>query len=143
MPVKNGWQAEQISTWMVGTVDRVSMVLPQAQTMAAFWYCGWMPSFMRRRTITPGAGRRNAKRPPTVDRRGGAIAPAAPAADNGTVRGLWELMESPVSDVPSLRRRTNMLVAFAQLADELEGARAHGNGAGGNGATATRRLLEA
>src|SRR5438876_3925158 len=36
LPVKNGWHAEQISTWMVGTVERVSMTLPQAQMMDAF-----------------------------------------------------------------------------------------------------------
>jgi hypothetical protein len=38
--VKNGWHAEQISTWMVGTVERVSMTLPQAQMMLAFSYRG-------------------------------------------------------------------------------------------------------
>jgi hypothetical protein len=40
LPVKKGWQAEQISTWIVGIVERVSMVLPQAQTMVAFSYRG-------------------------------------------------------------------------------------------------------
>src|SRR5437867_4460131 len=40
LPVKNGWHAEQISTWMVGTVERVSMTLPQAQMMDAFSYRG-------------------------------------------------------------------------------------------------------
>src|SRR5688500_1228704 len=45
-PVKNGWQLEQISTWISGTVERVSMMLPQAQTMRAAWYWGWIPAFM-------------------------------------------------------------------------------------------------
>ena len=40
LPVKNGWHAEQISTWMVGTVERVSMTLPQAQMIDAFSYRG-------------------------------------------------------------------------------------------------------
>src|SRR5262249_17446394 len=32
-PVKNGWHAEQMSTWMLSFVERVAMTLPQAQTM--------------------------------------------------------------------------------------------------------------
>lgn len=33
LPVKNGWQTEQISTWMSPLwVERVSKLLPQAQT---------------------------------------------------------------------------------------------------------------
>ncbi|MHB8683045.1 MAG: ABC1 kinase family protein, partial [Dehalococcoidia bacterium] len=45
----------------------------------------------------------------------------------------------------TLRAKTNMLVAFAQLADELEAAKDAGAPAGvdGNGPAATRRLLEA
>jgi hypothetical protein len=31
LPVKNGWQDEQISTLMTGLTDRVSNVFPQAQ----------------------------------------------------------------------------------------------------------------
>ena len=31
LPVKNGWHAEQISTWIAGMVERVSTTLPQAQ----------------------------------------------------------------------------------------------------------------
>ena len=33
LPVKKGWQLEQISTWNEPRVLRVSMTLPQAQTM--------------------------------------------------------------------------------------------------------------
>src|SRR5205823_65255 len=33
LPVKNGWQFEQISTWNEPRVERVSMTLPQAQVM--------------------------------------------------------------------------------------------------------------
>src|SRR5581483_1100037 len=40
LPVKNGWHAAQISTWIWGTVERVSTTLPQAQTMLAFSYRG-------------------------------------------------------------------------------------------------------
>jgi hypothetical protein len=35
LPVKNGWQLEQISMWNEPRVDRVSMVLHQAQLMRA------------------------------------------------------------------------------------------------------------
>lgn len=45
----------------------------------------------------------------------------------------------------TLNAKTNMLVAFSQLADEIEAQRAAGVGVNGNGAgpAATRRLLEA
>ncbi|MEX0749837.1 MAG: AarF/UbiB family protein, partial [Dehalococcoidia bacterium] len=47
----------------------------------------------------------------------------------------------------TLRAKTSMLVAFAQLADEIEAAKANGaapaNEAATNGASRTRRLLEA
>src|SRR5262249_30007359 len=33
LPVKKGWQAEQISTWNEPRVERVSITLPQAQVM--------------------------------------------------------------------------------------------------------------
>jgi hypothetical protein len=32
LPVKNGWQDEQISMWKSPRVERVSMTAPQAQT---------------------------------------------------------------------------------------------------------------
>jgi len=32
LPVKNGWQAEQISTWILGRVLRVLKEFPQPQT---------------------------------------------------------------------------------------------------------------
>jgi predicted unusual protein kinase regulating ubiquinone biosynthesis (AarF/ABC1/UbiB family) len=43
----------------------------------------------------------------------------------------------------SLRAKVNMLTAFAQLADELDAAKANGAVAAGNGTSETRRLLEA
>jgi predicted unusual protein kinase regulating ubiquinone biosynthesis (AarF/ABC1/UbiB family) len=43
----------------------------------------------------------------------------------------------------TLRAKTSMLVAFAQLADQLEAAKANGVAQNGNGAGASRRLLEA
>jgi predicted unusual protein kinase regulating ubiquinone biosynthesis (AarF/ABC1/UbiB family) len=43
----------------------------------------------------------------------------------------------------SLRANTSMLVAFAQLADELEAAKTNGSYPPTNGAVTTRRLLEA
>src|SRR5262245_5134359 len=46
LPVKNGWQAEQISTLMVFLVLRVLNLLPQPQVTVASSYFGWMPSFM-------------------------------------------------------------------------------------------------
>src|SRR5262249_54793926 len=40
LPVKKGWHAEQISTWIDGTVERVSTTLPHAHAMTDFWYFG-------------------------------------------------------------------------------------------------------
>jgi hypothetical protein len=40
LPVKKGWQAEQISVWISAWVDRVSKVLPQAQITVAVAYSG-------------------------------------------------------------------------------------------------------
>ena len=45
-PVKNGWHAEQISTWMVSLTEAVSTIFPHEQTAFAFLYSGWMPSFI-------------------------------------------------------------------------------------------------
>src|ERR1700735_3380066 len=46
LPVKNGWQAEQISTTMSPLcVERVSNVFPQAHLTWMFSYFGWIPSF--------------------------------------------------------------------------------------------------
>ena len=46
LPVKKGWQFEQISTWIVATVERVSTTYPHAQLIVAFLYSGWMAAFM-------------------------------------------------------------------------------------------------
>jgi hypothetical protein len=35
LPVKNGWQRAQISTWIEGRVERVSNVFPQAHCTTA------------------------------------------------------------------------------------------------------------
>ena len=40
LPVKKGWQAEQISTFRSPSVDRVSNALPQMQVMVERLYCG-------------------------------------------------------------------------------------------------------
>jgi hypothetical protein len=40
LPVKNGWQFEQISTVMPGRVERVSMTFPQAHVIATGAYLG-------------------------------------------------------------------------------------------------------
>src|SRR4029079_9888193 len=40
VPVKNGWQLEQISTLISPTVDRVLQLLPQAQCTVASRYNG-------------------------------------------------------------------------------------------------------
>src|SRR5207247_1982777 len=45
-PVKKGWQLEQISTWILPTVERVSTTHPQAHVIVAFLYSGWIPAFM-------------------------------------------------------------------------------------------------
>src|SRR5438132_4429928 len=46
LPVKKGWQAEQISTVMFFRVLRVANLLPQPQVTVVSTYSGWMPSFM-------------------------------------------------------------------------------------------------
>src|SRR3954463_11500472 len=46
LPVKNGWQAAQISTAIRDRVLRVVNVLPQAQWTLQTWYFGWVFSFM-------------------------------------------------------------------------------------------------
>src|SRR5487761_285951 len=48
LPVKNGWQLEQISTRINSPlcVERVSNVLPQAQCTFTAWYSGCIPSFI-------------------------------------------------------------------------------------------------
>ena len=40
LPVKNGWQAEQMSTLMRADVLRVVNVLPHAQWAVQVWYFG-------------------------------------------------------------------------------------------------------
>src|SRR4051812_15165358 len=44
LPVKNGWQFEQISRCSSGFVDRVFHVAPHAQRASTLWYLGWIPS---------------------------------------------------------------------------------------------------
>jgi len=46
LPVKKGWQREQISTFRSPIVDRVSKELPQMQVMIVRLYVGWMPFFI-------------------------------------------------------------------------------------------------
>src|SRR6516165_1193048 len=46
LPVKKGWQAEQISTVMFFLVLRVTNLLPHPQVTVASTYSGWMPDFM-------------------------------------------------------------------------------------------------
>src|SRR5512144_80912 len=46
LPVKKGWQFEQISMWKSPRVERVSMTFPQAHMTLAGLYCGWIPSRM-------------------------------------------------------------------------------------------------
>jgi hypothetical protein len=45
LPVKNGWQELQISTLILGTVLRVTKVLPQAQWTLQLRYFGWIFGF--------------------------------------------------------------------------------------------------
>jgi hypothetical protein len=40
LPVKNGWQAAQMSVWISACVERVWKVLPQAQITVAVAYVG-------------------------------------------------------------------------------------------------------
>src|SRR5437016_12807106 len=46
LPVKNGWQTEQISTAMFFLVLRVTNLLPQPQVTVVSSYFGWMSFFM-------------------------------------------------------------------------------------------------
>jgi hypothetical protein len=43
LPVKKGWQAEQISTFMFFVVERVSITFPQAQVIFVISYFGCIP----------------------------------------------------------------------------------------------------
>jgi hypothetical protein len=45
-PVKNGWQALQMSVWISATVERVWNVLPQAHFTVASAYSGCMSAFI-------------------------------------------------------------------------------------------------
>lgn len=49
-PVKKGWHFEQTSTWTSSSlnVERVSKLLPQAQTTFVGEYSGWISAFMSR-----------------------------------------------------------------------------------------------
>jgi hypothetical protein len=46
LPVKNGWQAEQISTVIDFLVLRVVNLLPQPHVTVASVYSGWIVFFM-------------------------------------------------------------------------------------------------
>ena len=46
LPVKKGWQDEQISTFMSFIVERVSITLPQAQVILVISYFGCIPSLI-------------------------------------------------------------------------------------------------
>src|ERR1700719_5091374 len=46
LPVKKGWQAEQISTLMTLRVLRVTNLLPQPPVTVPSTYCGGMPDFI-------------------------------------------------------------------------------------------------
>src|SRR5215472_13008352 len=47
LPVKNGWQLEQISTWISPRcVERVVNVLPHAQCTRTSLYAGWIVAFI-------------------------------------------------------------------------------------------------
>jgi len=46
LPVKRGWQFEQMSVWISAWVERVWKVLPQAQMTVAVAYVGWISAFM-------------------------------------------------------------------------------------------------
>jgi len=48
LPVKNGWQEEQISTAMFLRVLRVVNLAPQPQATEASTYSGWIDFFMAR-----------------------------------------------------------------------------------------------
>src|ERR1041385_2907169 len=51
LPVKNGWQLEQISTWMSPLcVERVLKVLPHAQCKRISLKLGWIAAFIDRKS---------------------------------------------------------------------------------------------
>jgi hypothetical protein len=51
--VKNGWQAEQISTFISFITEPNSTLLPQAQVASIVWYSGWIPFFIAPIPPTP------------------------------------------------------------------------------------------
>jgi len=54
LPVKNGWQALQISTFIPGSVLRVTNELPQPHVTLVSTYLGCIPSFMTNSTVFTG-----------------------------------------------------------------------------------------
>lgn len=46
LPVKNGWHSEQISSFILLTVERVINELPQTQVTSHFLYVGCIPFFI-------------------------------------------------------------------------------------------------
>ena len=51
---KNGWHSLQISRRTSSLVERVSKVLPQAQTTVTMLSCGWMSFFTFLILVSPG-----------------------------------------------------------------------------------------
>src|SRR5690606_9798972 len=47
LPVKNGWQAAQMSRWIWSLVERVWNVLPHAHLTVAVAYTGWISVFIK------------------------------------------------------------------------------------------------
>src|SRR5690349_10671796 len=70
-PVKNGWQAEQDSTWISLRVERVVNVTPQPQETLQSMYSGWILGFM----ATSGK-----QTPEDTERRGSGGSFSAPVA---------------------------------------------------------------
>src|SRR4029079_5210739 len=54
LPVKNGWQLEQISRCSSGLVDRVFQVVPHAQRASTSKYLGGIASFTACSLAYPG-----------------------------------------------------------------------------------------
>jgi hypothetical protein len=52
LPVKNGWQALQMSVWISAIVERVWNVFPHAHFTVAVAYSGWMSAFTGASSVT-------------------------------------------------------------------------------------------
>src|SRR5690349_21297120 len=96
LPVKNGWQLEQISrrsSWFF--VERVVHVAPQAQWTLTILYSGWIPGFMALLRNTYLRASRPERQAGRSDRDGPPVERREGEAGEGLAVGRPEVGEHP------------------------------------------------